>query len=72
MSNFENLFDEDTIETISGLVESKMPLLNQIPTFKEKDKEITSHDIFALHLFKVAQALKPVKKRTGNYYMILI
>ena len=40
MSDFANLFDKDTIENISNLVESKMPLLNKISTFKEKDKAL--------------------------------
>ena len=34
----KNLFDEDTVETISNLVEDKMPLLNSVPPFKEKDQ----------------------------------
>lgn len=37
MNDLNNLFDENTVETISNLVEEKMPLLNKIPTFKEKD-----------------------------------
>ena len=37
MDNLENLFDEDTVETISTLVEDKMHLLNCIPSFREKD-----------------------------------
>ena len=37
MSDLSNLFNDDTVETISNLVEEKMPLLNKITTFKEKD-----------------------------------
>ena len=37
MNDLNNLFDENTVETISNLVEEKMPLLNKITTFKEKD-----------------------------------
>ena len=37
MNDLNNLFDENTVETISNLVEEKMPLLNIITTFKEKD-----------------------------------
>ena len=40
MTGFENIFDEDTVETISNLVESKMPLLNRIPEFKKKDESL--------------------------------
>ena len=40
MSNLKDLFDSDTVESISNLVESKMPLLNQIPAFKEKDQNL--------------------------------
>ena len=37
MSDLSNLFNDDTVETISNLVEDKMPLLNKITAFKEKD-----------------------------------
>ena len=37
MDELRNIFDEDTVETISTLVEEKMHLLNGIPSFKEKD-----------------------------------
>ena len=37
MGDLSNLFDEDTVENISNLVEDKMHLLNDIPAFKEKD-----------------------------------
>ena len=37
MDNLKNLFDEDTVENISNLVEDKMHLLNSIPAFREKD-----------------------------------
>ena len=37
MDDLKSLFDEDTVETISSLVEEKMHLLNCIPSFKEKD-----------------------------------
>lgn len=40
MTSFENIFDDDTVENISNLVESKMPLLNKIPAFKAKDQEL--------------------------------
>lgn len=40
MTGFENIFDEDTVETISNLVERKMPLLNRIPEFKKKDESL--------------------------------
>lgn len=40
MSDIGNFFDKDTIENISNLVENKMPLLNQISAFKEKDKAL--------------------------------
>ena len=42
MNDIENLFDEDTVETISNLVENKMPLLNQVPAFKEKDQKLST------------------------------
>ena len=41
MSDLGNLFDKDTVENISSFVESKMYLLNQLPTFKEKDKTLS-------------------------------
>ena len=37
MNDLNNLFDENTVEAISNLVEDKMPLLNKITAFKEKD-----------------------------------
>ena len=37
MNDLSNLFDEDTVEAISNLVEEKMPILNSLPAFKEKD-----------------------------------
>ena len=40
MNDLNNLFDENTVETISNLVEEKMPLLNIITTFKEKDHSL--------------------------------
>jgi len=42
MGNLSNLFDEDTVENISNLVEDKMPLLNGIPSFKEKDQALAT------------------------------
>ena len=40
MGDLSNLFDEDTVEAISNLVEDKMPLLNGITSFKEKDQTL--------------------------------
>ena len=40
MGDLSNLFDEDTVENISNLVEDKMPLLNKYSTFKEKDQTL--------------------------------
>ena len=40
MSDLSNLFDEDTVENISNLVEDKMPLLNTVTAFKEKDEAL--------------------------------
>lgn len=40
MNDISNLFDEDTVEAISNLVEEKMPLLNKLPAFKEKDQSL--------------------------------
>lgn len=40
MASFENIFDEDTVESISNLIESKMPLLNKVPKFKQKDEAL--------------------------------
>ena len=40
MGDLSNLFDEDTVEAISNLVEEKMPLLNKLPAFKEKDQSL--------------------------------
>ena len=42
MSDLSNLFDEDTVEAISNLVESKMNLLNKVPAFKEKDQALAT------------------------------
>ena len=42
MTGFEKIFDEDTVESISNLVESKMPLLNKVPEFKKKDKTLAN------------------------------
>ena len=38
MHDLENLFDKETVENISKLVIDKMPVLNQIADFKQKDK----------------------------------
>ena len=40
MGDLSNLFDEDTVEAISNLVEEKMPLLNGVQSFKEKDQAL--------------------------------
>lgn len=37
MENLENVFDKDTVENISNLVETKIDMLKSIPDFKEKD-----------------------------------
>ena len=37
MNDLSNLFDENTVEAISNLIEEKMPLLNNVSAFKEKD-----------------------------------
>ena len=40
MGDLSSLFDESTVEAISNLVEEKMPLLNKISAFKEKDQTL--------------------------------
>jgi hypothetical protein len=40
MSNLSDLFDEDNVENISNIVESKIPLLNKVPAFKAKDQKL--------------------------------
>ena len=40
MGDLSSLFDEDTVENISNLVEDKMPLLNTVTAFKEKDEAL--------------------------------
>ena len=40
MSNLSDLFDEDNVENISSIVESKMHLLNKVPKFKAKDQAL--------------------------------
>ena len=42
MGDLSSLFDEDTVEAISNLVEEKMPLLNTVPAFKEKDQTLAT------------------------------
>ena len=42
MIDFENIFNEDTVEVISNLVESKMHLLNKVPAFKKKDEALAN------------------------------
>ena len=42
MDDLSNLFDEDTVEAISNLVEEKMSLLNNISAFKEKDQALAT------------------------------
>lgn len=39
MQNLEKLFDKETVLAISSMIEDRMPLLNQIQDFKEKDKQ---------------------------------
>ena len=40
MNDLSNLFDENTVEAISNLIEEKMPLLNNVSAFKEKDHSL--------------------------------
>ena len=42
MGDLSSLFDEGTVEAISNLVEEKMPLLNKISAFKEKDQALAT------------------------------
>ncbi len=42
MIDFENIFDEDTVESISNLVEGKMHLLNKVSSFKKKDEALAN------------------------------
>ena len=42
MNNLGNLFDKDTVENTSNLVESKMYLLNDLEDFRNKDKAFAS------------------------------
>jgi len=38
MDNLGNIFDKETVENVYSFIDSKMPLLNDINAFKEKDK----------------------------------
>ena len=76
MHDLEYLFDKETISNISFLVSEKMPILNQIPDFKEMDEK------FATALEKLensipedlSQDLKTVMKLNSkvlDYYFAL-
>ncbi len=39
MVDFGNIFDKETVEAISSLVENKMDLLNKVTDFNKKDNE---------------------------------
>lgn len=39
MNDFTNIFDADTVETISNLVENKMYVLNKIEDFQKNDEK---------------------------------
>lgn len=41
MDNFEELFDRETVEHISSLVEDKMYVLKDVKDFKEKEKKLS-------------------------------
>ena len=40
MGDLANLFDKETVENISNLIENKMHILNNVPEFKEKDQSL--------------------------------
>lgn len=42
MNNIGNLFDKETVENISKLVQDKMQILNNVTEFKEKDQSFAS------------------------------
>ena len=65
MSNFNDLFDNETISNISYLVENKMSLLNSLPDFKEKDK------IFAVALERLESSLTDDLRKQFNEVMRL-
>ena len=68
MSNEEKLFDTDTINYVSQLVESKSHILREKKDFKEKDK------ILSLSMEKFEKELSPEKKdkiKSSNYWAFL-
>lgn len=40
MSDLTNIFDKETVENISNLVENKMHILNRVSEFKKKDQSL--------------------------------
>ena len=42
MHNLNQLFDKETVKHISSLIEDKMPMLNQVSEFKEKDEKLAN------------------------------
>ena len=51
MNDFGNLFDKDTVEGISNMIENKMYVLNNVKDFHDKDQ------CFATALEKLESAL---------------
>lgn len=66
MYDLENLFNEETVEHISNLVEEKMPILKDISAFNKKDENL------ALKLEQLENSLSEDSKEKLNHLMKLI
>ena len=65
MNDFVNLFDKETVENISSLVENKMYLLNDLTEFREKDK------LLAIATEEFENSLSKEEKKKFDIFMKL-
>ena len=76
MSVLEDFFSKDSVSAISSLVENKMPILNKIPDFKEKDKAfaLATEDFensLSTDLRMKFDALTKLNYQLDEYYLTL-
>ena len=76
MKDFESLFSKDSLEQICSLIDEKSPMLLDIPSFKEKDKNLaTSIDQLEQNLPKELKDkfdnVMKLNYQLEEYYLVL-
>ncbi len=76
MKNFGNLFDKETVETISELIESKMYILNNVKDFHDKDEMLANasekfEETLSNDLKKQFDKLMLLNYQVEDYYFTL-